>query len=494
MQPIWVSRGSLKAYFELLHSTHGPVVQFQLGSETVVSVADPALLHTPALLRAADRPHYLFAFLEELLGKDNLQTWDGARSKSVRLLLHKCVGPAHVSQLHDRLGKITAAQVGAWQEAATTGRRVPVQASLLPWALETAMAAILGENLPSDVDVPRFGTAYDFIMEAGIGKMQTGALSEAQQAQLAQHQAWLQETMAALIQQVRTAASAGSADALDATALAGGATPAESTADHAAAPADVNFVSLLLAATDPATGAAYDAATIQMLVTGYIIAAYHTTVITIAWTLYYLTQHPDAQAAVCAELDSVLPSNADSGSQASAGSQAKVGSQAGSGNSGTLRKELGPLGIPSREQLSRLPVLTRTIQEAMRLRPAGSFAARILHEDTHVGPHLLPAGCTVLIPILVVQRDPAHWPAPDAFRPERFSEGHEHHPQAFIPFGVGPRVCPGEALAWRDMRLFLSMTLRRLSVRLAMPVAEVVPVERFVTWAANDIWLELHPR
>lgn len=68
------------------------------------------------------------------------------------------------------------------------------------------------------------------------------------------------------------------------------------------------------------------------------------------------------------------------------------------------------------------------------------------------------------------------------------------HVQAFIPFGLGPRTCPGEALAWRDMRLFLAMALRQLSMTLAMPESEVVPVERFVTWAANDIWLDLAPR
>lgn len=91
--------------------------------------------------------------------------------------------------------------------------------------------------------------------------------------------------------------------------------PAARTTDHktghpSSSAADINFVSLLLDATDQATGRPYSAARIQMLVTGYIIAAYHTTVITIAWTLYYLTRHPEVQAEVQAELDAVLPSPA----------------------------------------------------------------------------------------------------------------------------------------------------------------------------------------
>lgn len=60
---------------------------------------------------------------------------------------------------------------------------------------------------------------------------------------------------------------------------------------------------------------------------------------------------------------------------------------------------------------------------------AGSFAARVMHQDTPLGAYTLPAGCAVLIPISVVQRQPEHWPDPETFDPQRFGQSEAHHPQ-----------------------------------------------------------------
>lgn len=50
-----------------------------------------------------------------------------------------------------------------------------------------------------------------------------------------------------------------------------------------------------------------------------------------------------------------------------------------------------------------------------------------------------------LIPIYGLHHDPKHFPDPEKFDPERFSEENKHNiaPNTYLPFGVGPRNCIG---------------------------------------------------
>ncbi len=62
----------------------------------------------------------------------------------------------------------------------------------------------------------------------------------------------------------------------------------------------------------------------------------------------------------------------------------------------------------------------------------------------------VPAGTHVDLNPFVHFRSPAHFPSPDAHRPERWLRGHgdagDVHPFLFIPFSRGPRMCPGKRL------------------------------------------------
>jgi cytochrome P450 len=98
--------------------------------------------------------------------------------------------------------------------------------------------------------------------------------------------------------------------------------------------------------------------------------------------------------------------------------------------------------------------------EVLRLRPSASAALRELAEPAEIAGYALPAGTDVALPSALLQRDPEAFPAPDAFRPERFADGTP--PGApYFPFGGGARRCLGEPLARAELDTVLPVVLGR---------------------------------
>ncbi|MEV0278652.1 cytochrome P450 [Streptomyces sp. NPDC050610] len=192
-----------------------------------------------------------------------------------------------------------------------------------------------------------------------------------------------------------------------------------------------------------------------------LLAAHHTTGVAVSWTLHLLGRHPDAAERVAAELDEVL----------------------------------GGRSAPDYGDLRRLTYLDMVLKESMRLFPPGPYGARETTEDLALGPYEIPAGTTVFYPFWAVHLNPAYWPEPERFDPERFTprEAAKRPRLAYVPFGIGPRGCEGAALATVEAQLVLAVLLKRLRFRPA-PGHEVTPVERFVLWARDGIRMTVRPR
>jgi cytochrome P450 len=116
--------------------------------------------------------------------------------------------------------------------------------------------------------------------------------------------------------------------------------------------------------------------------------------------------------------------------------------------------------VPDLEQLKRLPYLNAVLDESMRaVTPViGSF--RVMRRDMAYQGYRLPAGWVVRLEIAGTHENPAVWPDPATFDPDRRLADAKRPPNSFIPFGGGPRICLGTNFAYAEMRVMLALLLR----------------------------------
>jgi cytochrome P450 len=102
--------------------------------------------------------------------------------------------------------------------------------------------------------------------------------------------------------------------------------------------------------------------------------------------------------------------------------------------------------------------------EALRLRTVLPGAARRLAGPVTVGPYEFPAGTTLIVPALLMSRDPRLYEDPDEFRPERWL-GERPGAYTWLAFGGGRRRCIGATFAQMELRVVLRTMLQRIDWR-----------------------------
>ena len=122
--------------------------------------------------------------------------------------------------------------------------------------------------------------------------------------------------------------------------------------------------------------------------------------------------------------------------------------------------------------------LEACLKESMRLCPVVPHVTRVARRDLRIGGWDVPAGSRVFPSAYLAQRDPAVFPEPDRFRPERFLAGHGYE-GSYFPFGFSPRTCIGRPFVLRQMTLLSSTLLRHANFKLA-PGWECRPERRLV--------------
>jgi cytochrome P450 len=213
----------------------------------------------------------------------------------------------------------------------------------------------------------------------------------------------------------------------------------------ASAQHEPDLLSMLMSSVDEETGETMSTEQLKHEVLNVGIGAYETTTNTIAWALYLLATHPDADRRVRAEVTDVC------------------------GDS-----------VPRYEDLPRLRYTRMVIDETLRLySPAWQTMRRAVSSDTIDG-YDIPAGSNVYLNSYLLHRHPDFWQDPEAFIPERFSdEASASRPKhVYMPFGGGPRTCLGKYFALTELQLVLATISQRFRLTLAegAPPVEAEPL------------------
>ena len=116
--------------------------------------------------------------------------------------------------------------------------------------------------------------------------------------------------------------------------------------------------------------------------------------------------------------------------------------------------------FPTQEEVESMPYLEGALKEAMRLFPAGTWTGRLAMQDFALDSHSFPKGTWILMSPYITHRIPEIFPEPYSFRPERWLS---IHPSAyeFMPFSAGPRYCIGTSLAMMQLKIALTILLKR---------------------------------
>jgi cytochrome P450 len=194
-----------------------------------------------------------------------------------------------------------------------------------------------------------------------------------------------------------------------------------------------NLIQALLAARDRPDSGVTDEDVSGNVFT-MLLAGEDTTASTLAWMVWLLYRNPAEAAVVRAEVDAVLD---------------------------------GDHQVRSFEQLGRLEAIQACAHETMRLKPVAPLIINEAMEDAVVVGVQVPRGSYVMCVMRPAAIDAAVVEQAQAFRPGRWSAALPEAASlrhACMPFGAGPRMCPGRYLALAEIKIAAAMLFSRFEL------------------------------
>jgi cytochrome P450 len=221
-----------------------------------------------------------------------------------------------------------------------------------------------------------------------------------------------------------------------------------------------DIASAVIAARDPETGAGFTREELIDQLGVFFLAGHETSASALTWAFFLVATQPDVLARMRAEIDAVVGDD-----------------------------EVGF------EHTKRLGFVKNVFRETLRLYPPITFLPRVALREVRLLGRRVKRGALVMISPWVMHRHQALWRDADLFDPDRFAADREKEfaPGAYIPFGIGPRVCVGAAFATTEAVLILARLFRRYDVEV-LDAAKVRPAARLTTRPAEQILCRVRRR
>ena len=399
----------------------GPYYRLKVGPRRMLVVGDHEAV--AAVLR--DRPDGLrrTTRLEEIWTEMGLQPGvfgaNGETWRRQRRMVMAGFDPAHVKGYFPSLRSVAQRLAARWQRCAVEGRTIDLQADLMRYTVDTIAGLAFGaevNTLGSDEDViqKHLDKIFPAVFRRITAAIPTWRIVHSRgDRRLARSIAAVNEAVDAFIAQAR----------------------ARLRADPLRAEHPTNLLEAMLAAADH-PGSGMDDRQVAGNVLTMLLAGEDTTANTIAWMLYLLWRHPRALARATDE----------------------------------VRRVVADPARPTLEEMAQLEFVEACAHETMRLKPVAPILPLQTLRETTIGDVRVPPGIVV---ISLMRRDSvseAHVPRAAAFEPERWlvdgGPGHaaSSAKRISMPFGAGPRICPGRYLALLEMKVAMATLLGQFEI------------------------------
>lgn len=440
---------------ERLHQTlegwaaqYGSLFRVKLGQRPFVIVTDPPLIaeilrKRPDTYRRIDRMEHIF----DELGVRGVFSAEGASWRAQRKLAMGALDHRHLTAFFATLRDVAERLRRRWEAAADSGEALDVQDEMMRFTIDVttrlafseATNTIGGEQsrLLDDLDPVFPGISKRLNAAFPYWRLLKLPSDRRLEHALASVRAWLEDVIAK--------------------------TRARLEADPARADDPHDFLEAMLVARD-AEGRPFSDELVFGNALTMLLAGEDTTANTLAWAVHFLLDAPAELASLRARIDEVLG------------------------------EERVPAGMPMTRALDDIEAIAN---ETMRLKPVAPLMFFQNIPAVTLGELQLEPGCALCILTRVAGNDPARVDDPAAFRPARWRDGHlaaeMQRSGVFVPFGSGPRICPGRSLALLEIRVVLATLLRSFELERVGRAEDVG--ERFsFTLIPTNLRVRLHRR
>jgi len=386
-------------FISTLEEAYGDVAYFDMGPMETVMVCDPTAIER-ILVSEADRfrkPDFQGDALGDLLG-DGLLLSEGDTWQQQRKLANPAFSMARLSGMADRITGHAEDRLADWADGDVVNAERVMTRTTLDVILDLMMGVEISEERVEMIEAQLLPLGQRFepdpLRFAAPEWMPMPDDDEFERAV---------ETLDSILDDIIAVRerSAGADDA------------------------PMDFLSILIRARDDGVESPEQLRDEMMTM---LLAGHDTTALTLTYTWFLLSEHPEIEQRVHEELDEVI---------------------------GDER--------PGMEHVRELDYLEWVIQEAMRMYPPVYTMFREPTEDVVVSDYAIEAGTALMIPQWGVHRSARFYDDPGTFDPERWRpERATERPRfAYFPFGGGPRHCIGKHLAMLEAQLIIATTAQQ---------------------------------